>query len=105
MWHFLDIPYTSFIEHQKSEFAEITTFGDLRAQYIPTQEEGDVGYIWGQVEAWGVVVEAERGFRAQFAKVTELYHPPAPAASEYIHSLGVAYGVPVRDLPSYPLVG
>lgn len=102
MWEMKAIPYTSFIEYQQDAWAEVTTFGNLNRHFVPTQKAGYTGYIWGQIEAWGVVVEAERGFRAQFAKVTELYHPPAPAASDYIHSLGVAYGVPVRELsPPY----
>jgi hypothetical protein len=101
MWDPVDIPYGPLMQHQNKEYTEIRSYGDWESRWIQTQEGGYGGYIWGQIEAWGVVVEAELGFRAQFAKITELYDgpwdPPSPAAELYIHSLGVAYGVPVRE--------
>jgi hypothetical protein len=101
MWDASDIPYGPMMQHQDSEWAEVTAFGDMRAHHVRTREDGYVGYIWGQIEAWGVVVEATLGFRAQYAKVKELYeipeYPPAPAAEDYIRSLGEAYGVPVVE--------
>jgi len=97
MWDPIDIPYGPLIQHQEAEYVEVMSFGDAKHHWIKSQEEGYVGYVWGQIEAWGVVVEATEGFRAQFAKVTELYYPPSPGGRDYIHSLGVAYGVPVRE--------
>jgi hypothetical protein len=108
MWDAEEIPYGPLLQYQEAEWATVSSFGTAEERYVKTAEEGYSGYIWGQIEAWGVIVEATLGFRAQFAKVTELYempnYPPAPAGRDYIHSLGEAYGVPVRDLPSYPSV-
>jgi len=96
MYDPVDVPYGPFLKWQYAEYAEITAYGDAMSRYIPSRPAGWEGYILGRIEGWGVVVEAEAGFRAQYAKITELYYP-GPEGKDFIHSLGVAYGVPVLE--------
>jgi hypothetical protein len=50
-------------------------------------------YAIGRVNLWGVIVECESGYRAQYAYPAELF-----AAAERVSLLEGAYGVPVRPI-------
>jgi hypothetical protein len=50
-------------------------------------------YAIGRVHLWGVIVECERGYRAQYAYPAELCVAP-----ERIAALQAAYGVPVHAI-------
>jgi len=61
------------------------------------------GYVLGRIEGWGIVVEAERGFRSQFARITELWAwdyrlGDGGAVEEFTTSLGLRYGVPIHRM-------
>jgi hypothetical protein len=59
-----------------------------------------MGYVLGKIEGWGVVVEAQRGFRAQFAKITELWVWGADGAAEeeFTTALSRGFGIPVHRM-------
>lgn len=45
---------------------------DIRAMFNPDYTTSVRGFAWGTIKLWGEVVEHERGYRAQFAKLTSL---------------------------------
>lgn len=96
----VDLPYPPGFRYQDAAYVDVSTFGSLRKEEMLYQRAGWQGYIMGKIEGWGVVVEHMMGFRAQYAKVTELYYPPMDSrvgGEEFVHSIGVAYGVPVVE--------
>jgi hypothetical protein len=50
-------------------------------------------YAIGRIHLWGVIVECESGYRAQYAYPAELF-----AAGERVPSLEAAYGVPTHPI-------
>jgi hypothetical protein len=72
------------------------------------KEQGDIGtHIWpsmairalGRVALWGRVVEHDRGWRGEYARIVEIY-APLPFAEE----LRKRYEVPVHSPPVPPLL-
>jgi hypothetical protein len=45
---------------------------DSSAMFDPGAYTPILGFVWGTIKLWGEVVEHERGYRAQFAKLTSL---------------------------------
>lgn len=57
--------------------------------------------VLGAVDLWGKVVIHERGYRAQFARPTQLWANPAFAG--YTHTLETKYQIPV-SAPPWPQI-
>lgn len=56
---------------------------------------GRPGLVLGRIEVWGKVIVATKGYRAQLARVTELY--VAPGQERLVAELADIYEVEVRD--------
>lgn len=81
------------------------TFGSL---YFGTPRAPDQ-YVLAEVKAWGRVIQAENGFRTEFASIAALLDGPTVGAEEgklapspLVHALAERYGVPVVR-PEYRL--
>jgi len=57
--------------------------------------------IWGAIAAWGLVIECERGFRAQFARPIALLDRPNPddygEGGRRAAKAAAAYGIPLLE--------
>ena len=71
----------------------------------PTPAKGYDRYAVGIIQAWGVAIPTQSGFRAQYAQPVALLHAPwrLPGTSwATIDAAAAAYNVPVLDLPLLP---
>jgi hypothetical protein len=71
----------------KSLDAVVKAYEPVRRRHMPV--------MFASVLLWGKVVEAERGYRAQYGRVAQLM--PTPLQDGMAEALSARYGVPISD--------